>query len=551
MPKPAFDPSKPFDEAPKPEFDPSKPFESAAPRKEPLTLGSALEKGSNYLSEVAGGLTAGSQQAIPFSNLVDKAGAASYAAQQELFDLFRPEAERKDFKDRYKETLNQTKTERAEAIKKAPVAGGIGELIGAGTSLAIPIPGAGAAGVGGAAARIAGSAGLSALERGTSGEDLFDPKLAQQGATVAGGIQTAAEAIPVVGKFAAPALTTLKNASEKTGEYLESIANNRGVKAALGNSAKAYKDLGENRIQSTGEKLLSGFEDIPAVIAAGDTAKNIQKKASEAGGETWAKITDIHNQADAENVLINGKEVAEKILARAAKIEDVPQNLPRIEELQKQALYYENKGFLTLSEAQNLKNNYEWKRVNKLQDVLGKDGNNSVKNAIGDSMKDAIAQSDVVGKESYPELLKRYGAYATAEKGAADTAIKQSKNRSISLTDYIAGGAGGVVGGALGGDPQDAALSAGLVGFANNLARTRGNATLAVTANALAKVAENAPQVIHKYADVLNNALKNGSASFSLTHAMLMQKDPQYKKAVEDATPNAFQRRLDNSKGTP
>ena len=48
------------------------------------------------------------------------------------------------------------------------------------------------------------------------------------------------------------------------------------------------------------------------------------------------------------------------------KIKDVPKNRARIEELQNEALYYQNKGPMTAKEAQAYKNEYKWSPKLKL-----------------------------------------------------------------------------------------------------------------------------------------------------------------------------------------
>jgi hypothetical protein len=509
---------------------------------------SLLSRAGSYIGQEAKGFNAGVAEATPFVNLFDKGAAAAAAGTQSLFDLFRNPENQGSFGDRYQQGLNLIKNQRASDIENAPRAAGVGKIVGAAAPIVAPFPGANIEGAVGVAARTAGMAGLSGLEAGTRGEKLFDPEEAQRAALVAGGLQGGLEAaIPVAGKIAGPIIETARPALEAAGNKLEEIGAGRAVKAALGNAAKAWRAIGgpdSERATKVGEQLLSG--EAP-VVTFGANASKISDKAAQALGKTWEKINAVHEAADAANIAINGEDIASKILDAASKIKDVPQNQSLIDALQNQALHYEMRGAIPLSEAQELKNQYSWTMPtgNMDKDILGKQGHNAVKQAIGNSMKETIAASELPGKEEYPDLLQKYGAYASAAGPAAETALREAKNRSISLTDYLAGNIGANVIGE--GTGQAHGITAGLFALANKIGRERGNSSIASTAYTVGKALQNAPEMAQKYGTILSDALTRGPAAFMSTHAILLNGDPQYRAITKGQSPgNVFERRLQN-----
>ncbi len=90
-----------------------------------------------------------------------------------------------------------------------------------------------------------------------------------------------------------------------------------------------------------------------------------------------------------------------------------------------------------------------------------------------------------------------------------------------------AAGVGGIVAGAAGTGVVDKAVKAVLVGYlagiTNRYFRQRGNSMVAVTADKLSRVAEQSPEFVSKFGDVLVKAAKKGPAALSATHHVLMK----------------------------
>lgn len=198
-------------------------------------IGDAFKHGT----EALGDMLLSAQRALPGSGVVDKIGAASYAAQQEVADLFREKKDRKPFKERYQEQVDKSIEDYATAEERSPIASGVGTGVGTAASILLPIPGSSSKTILGAASRVLGSSGMSALDMGTRGRNLFDQESAKQAATLSGGIQAAAESLPVGGM-------ALKRIAMNVGDgfdYIKNVIDRFGSKRALKASGAMTKDI--------------------------------------------------------------------------------------------------------------------------------------------------------------------------------------------------------------------------------------------------------------------------------------------------------------------
>lgn len=522
----------------KPKAETKGPWEDYALKPESKSMG---EKAIDSISAFSQGAKGG----MPFANLLDKAEAASRALGQETLDLGRSKDKRKSFGDYYSSELSKVKQERESAIQKSPTAGTVGEIAGAATGLAIPVPGAGQAGILGALSRIGGSAAISAVERGTSGEKLFDPALAKQGATVAGGIQAGLESVPIIGRAAGPLAKTVTEGVEGLGAKLQDIAGSRAAKAAIGNNQKAYDALGgtPEKLTNIGKQALE-----EGVVSFGNSAKTISKKAKSAAEDAWSTVKGVFDAGEKAKVRVRGQDIADEILLKAQQIEPIGSGRQVVNQLLKEAEDISKLGDIPLEKAQDLKSKFKFKVVDPTTHNLGEVGNNIINGAFGNAIKGRVADSGLMAADEFARVYQQAGQFGTLSKVAAKQAKTLSNNRSpFSLTDYLAAGAGGVAGAALGG-AEDSAKGAAVLAIANNLARTRGNSALASVANKVGSLIESSPQVAAKYGEILNNAARGGSAAFTAAHTALMQKDPDYRKLIEEKPRNAFERRMQGVK---
>jgi len=144
-----------------------------------------------------------------------------------------------------------------------------------------------------------------------------------------------------------------------------------------------------------------------------------------------------------------------------------------------------------------------------------------------------LAEGAKDAKAAYVAAKKSYGLSKEAEEIAERRLGTVRSNRELSLTDYIAGGAGLASGG-----PAQALL----LGGANKLLRRYGDAALAVGADKLALVIEKSPEALGKFGPLLIKAARDNT-SLMATHTALM-KDPEYAAIIKNTPTNAIQRRL-------
>lgn len=451
--------------------------------------------------------------------------------------------EDKPYADILADVQGENDTRHAKFAKEHPTANIAREIVGgvAGAGM-VPIPGANVSGkILGPLARMAGVAGLNAADTGLRSGSLSEMRNA---AILGGGAQAIAETVPVFGRAFAPISRPLGSAIKDIGEGVSASGAGRAVKAAFGNVSKAYEQMGNKRIVPAGELALE-----KGVVSFGDTAGNIAKKADVAGNEAWTKAEEIFKQADAAGVRVEGRDIAKNIRSEKSKIEPSPQNESRINSLEKTAAYFESRGQIKLSDAQRSKMDYDWKKVDPVHDILGKNGNNLVNRAIGDSIKDTVKASGLPGSDDFVKNYQAAGTFSALEKGALKTQERLTKNRSpFSLTDYLTGGAVGGAAAAITGDAKDTGLAGIMAATANSLARTRGNSALAVSLSKVGKIIATKPEQLGKFYKILEKAAESGAASLATTHAMLLQRDPEYKNIIE---PSAVSRRIEQTRPSP
>jgi hypothetical protein len=290
------------------------------------SLGQSLKELGHNAKEGLADLLTLSQQKIPGMGILDKVGAANYAAQQEIGDLFRDEENTDTFSNRYQKVLKDVKSERQIAAERSPTADILSNIVAAAPNMAVPIPGAGMKGLAGIATRIGGNAALSAIDQGTRGDELWDSEKAKQAATLTGEIQAGVEALPYVGKaikgatkpvadFVAPKLKSAAGAVAKKGmkvalgvpeeDAAYYLANAEGVNAAKSlediknivddSVGKLQFDMGQKKLsQEAARRELERLESrlIETFQDRKFTLKEAQAEAKDLLGTAWNQTLD-------------------------------------------------------------------------------------------------------------------------------------------------------------------------------------------------------------------------------------------------------------------
>lgn len=327
----------------------------------------------------------------------------------------------------------------------------------------------------------------------------------------------------------------VKGVMDWTTKKLSDVAAMRAAKAAIGQNKKLAKEI-EARpggLMEFGRKLIgTKLDDGTKVLGFGNTTADIGEKAVRKVEELGPQYDEIFKQVDelAPDGAVSPNAIAEQILGKADNEFGQVANRGV-----KDRLYKEAEGFmdmpknLTMSAAQKEKNAYKWTPKKGLPgpEELRPDLQNQIKNIVGGQIDEGIEKFG--GKElagRYQQLNKDFGHIKSVANAAEDRATQDFTNRMLSPTDYGAGAVAFLKNGAA--DLLSGGKAA-LVGLAHNQVRTRGNASTAVTMDALSKALKTMPEAFGKYGNILQKANERGANQLGVTHHILWKNDPEYK----------------------
>jgi len=460
----------------------------------------------------------------------------------------------------------QDRETQAKLMAEHPEAALLGAL---GGGAALPIPGANMEGAAGVATRIGSMGAMAGADTAVRGGDAGD--IAKSTILGLGG--------GALGEAAAPLAAAAKSA-----------ANEKMVKAALGNNSAAWRELeakGPDAVDELGRTLID-----EGVGGFGSSAAGIAKRAGEAKQKAWDAIAALFPDVDKAlpGGAVSGEDIAKGILDYATKI-DSPNNKALVQNLLGQAEEFEKMGMIPMEEAQRLKNQYvfDWKEPTAMSAA-----NNQIKRVIGGEMEQGVGRYAEAAKapaaeipaaqpasqfgenvqtgtgprmraagqppqppgegdavlgtaeaaadssvppdqalQAYKDAKKKYGMFDTAEEAAEKEAIRLKKNNAFSVGDKAAAGIAATLTGSehmpL---PVKVAVSAA-AGLGNKLVRGRGNAAAAIGFDKLGSLLEATPQAFGKYLPILQRARQDGGdQKLAVTHYLLMQQDPDYQRMM-------------------
>lgn len=135
------------------------------------------------------------------------------------------------------------------------------------------------------------------------------------------------------------------------------------------------------------------------------------------------------------------------------------------------------------------------------------------------------------GSKRLKALNEAYSDYAEVSKIAADRMARESANRMLSLGDRQAGQVGAMagIGMAGGAGPLVGALATSLV---SKLARQRGGAMLARTADSTANLMMKTPEALGKYSEPLIKAMSESPGAFVKAVQAFRAKDPEFRQMI-------------------
>ena len=423
------------------------------------------------------------------------------------------------------------------------------------------IPGGAAAEGASAAARIANAAktGLTigaASNPGDKEGEISDLQLNERlknglmGAILSTAIQSGAEGASAL--------------SQKTRDILKSLAEEKAVKAA-GAMKRDMTALSEKgKVSELGRTLLDEGIVTPLATskdvlsrssakaneAMGSVAKNIEKADELLGRSEGFNLEN--STPDQINTFLHGQIKTSDIKNRV--IADIRRQFPGVPEdelapaLLKVETWFGNRPeVMNAKELQELKvglNNF-LKKSDFYRDMPGisKEGLLAVRRGAKEAIEQkADAAAQIIGDPAgeIKAQNKLLGQLLEAQDLASDKVARDAANRSISLTDTIAGAGGAGAGTMIAGGPG--AIAAGLGSMAlNKGVRKYGDSLAATGADAVAKILTSASPKLSQLAE------NNPKAFYMIVQDVMM--DPSFQKSqnkklpVEDPN-NAIQRRM-------
>jgi hypothetical protein len=125
----------------------------------------------------------------------------------------------------------------------------------------------------------------------------------------------------------------------------------------------------------------------------------------------------------------------------------------------------------------------------------------------------------------YKYLKDKFGKLETMGKGLTERLTSEEGNRFIRPTDFLIGGAFGLGGGVV---PGVAAVAT------KRVVEKYGHQVGAVSMDAMSKILKSTPEALGAYAPIISKAIQRGGTSFATTNFLLQQRDPEYRKKMEE-----------------
>ncbi len=395
----------------------------------------------------------------------------------------------------YDSNIERLKKERAERHARNPEGAPRAESLGASI-----VPAGGASWW----SRILNNAGMAAADRATRADSLDEAKSEGiKGGLTAGAIQSLLESVGGAGKFAKSIAED--RAVKSLGPTLaqQQVLNNKGAARDLG---REMLDEGVVKFGSSVEGMAPRLEELLA--QKGQRIGDIRAAADDAGAQI--DFSRLANKGDAKVAFSGATNDTTQAAAReyadnAANYATVPQRpisqtQQEIAELNNQIPFA--KEFADLTPKQQA-----YKELRS--DLVGQ-------------VDDQVRQRVPGAADEYQRLKEQFGLLKEGDKILDKSVARQQRNADIGLRDLLLGNAATKAGGGAKG------VAAAV---ASKLARERGNAAVAATANRMSQMLGADPGGLGKFAKPLMDAAKRGNTALMTTHALLMQ-DPEYAQLV-------------------
>jgi len=336
------------------------------------------------------------------------------------------------------------------------------------------------------------------------------------------------------------------------------FAEERAAKAALGSNVRAFREAAgmsargvpdaeraQQKVRALGRTMLEtkGFGPLSKTEDIGQLAS----KQYEAVGAAIGKIGEKVDQAIPTGAVDTGS-MGGMIRQYADSLADVPQYDTVKARLAEVADRFEATPAITFAEAQKIKSAFKFKPQESDALVGNQDVTNFINRMMSEQMENAADKAAIVMKgapdfakigEEYRQAKQKYGVYKKVAETGTERGVRDISNRMMSPSDYGVGLSSGLGAAQISGDPIVSVLTVGGAALLNKLARDRGPAFAAKTADTASKALQKIVQasknpVIQRSSGILGEAAKRGSQAVILYHNMLMNNDAEYRKAMSE-----------------
>lgn len=363
-----------------------------------------------------------------------------------------------------------------------------------------------------AAARQGALYGLGGSEAENIGGIAADAALGAGGGALGGAAGYGA------GKVLSKAAKGVGNLVGKAAPSLASSAENLAVKAtgATGRESEKFAD-------NAGRELLDR-----GIVKFGDSPRAIANRAGQQLDKANAVLDDTLKTLDASGVEVQIGDVIKSLQDKVKALKQDPAEsgtvrklLSIIEDIKASSVRGAGEATensvtsIPISAAEKTKRGFN-KIAGNWMDQEASAGGKAAYRTYRDAVETAATDFNPELGGAFKEAKTTYGLLAPIQEAAS--------RRANTLSQSPLGGLGDTAAAAVGGGPLVAARRV----FAPRLASSG-----AVTADALSKMAKSAPQILGKFAPIIQNATQRGTQAVAATHFILEQSNPEYREMIK------------------
>jgi len=319
------------------------------------------------------------------------------------------------------------------------------------------------------------------------------------------------------------------------GKVLSGVA--RGTGKAIGRLAPGLENSAESMaVQATGAtgKQASEFADDAGrelldrgLVRFGDSAKNIADRTGKAMSEADAAISGALSKLDEMGVEASQDNIVAVLKKQIAGLQKDSSKAGVIRQMEKaiEDIVGTGESNMKVSAAEGVKRGWTEKAGNWLDPEAGQAGKTTYRAYQKEVERAALDKAPELAAQ-FIEGKKVHGLLAPIKEAAERRAMTLNQSPFGGLGDTAAAAAAMSQGG-----PAAATAVAG-----RRIVGPRLASSLSVTSDGLAKLAAEAPQMLGKFAGVIQEAATRGSRAVAATHFILQQTNPEYRKQIRVLT---------------